>query len=136
MAYATIISGIISAIATKHCFPTLDQQPTWSERRGKEEQEKRSFLQFISHQQFPEWYLYGRLHNLKAGQFGTMSQKGLAPPPPIGYLRLFWISDLFEKYWSISDFFEFRTYLKNADPLGSKFFNKNKWAYVLIKGEL
>ena len=51
-----------------------------------------------------DMYSKGRRHNLKTGKFRTMSEKGLPPPH---------LSD-------ISDFFEFQTYLKNADPpLGS-----------------
>ena len=39
----------------------------------------------------------------------TFSQIGLTPPP-IGYFRLFWISDLFEKCWPpLSD--QFQTFL-------------------------
>ena len=47
---------------------------------------------------FQNVLIKGRRHNLKKGKFGDNVPNRL-PPPPIGYFRLFWISDLFEKCW-------------------------------------
>ena len=54
-----------------------------------------------------------------------MSQIGLTPPPP-GYFRLFWISDLFEKCWSpLSD--QFQTFLN----LRTYWWRKTPWTNIL-----
>ena len=57
----------------------------------------------------------GSHHKKKTKKFGKNSQIGLTQPP-LGYFRLFWISDIFENCWppplgSNWDIFEFLTFL-------------------------